>query len=51
MPIRDLDTAVHEYPLARRGINLYSNITTLHPEEAINTQNLTYRNGMKNAKY
>lgn len=47
MPVMDTNTAVHEYPLARRGINFYSNITTLHPEEALNTQNLIYRNGMK----
>ncbi len=47
MPVTDTNTAVHEYPLVRRGINFYSNITTLMPEEAINTQNLIYRNGMK----
>ena len=47
MPERDLHTMIHEYPLARRGLNVYSNIVELLPDEALVTQNLIFRNGMK----
>lgn len=47
MPERDTHTAVHEYPMARRGINLYTNIVELLPDEALTTQNMIFRNGMK----
>jgi hypothetical protein len=47
MPQRDTHTLVHEYPLARRGINLYTNIVELLPDEALTCQNLTFKNGMK----
>ena len=47
MPQRDTHTIVHEYPLARRGINLYSNIVELQPDEALTCQNLVFKNGIK----
>ena len=46
MPIKDKDTLVHEYPLATRGINYHTNIVQLHPEEALLTQNCTWKNGI-----
>jgi len=46
MPLKDLDSKVVEYPLAKRGVNFYSNIVEIHPEEALLTQNLVYGNGM-----
>src|SRR3990172_7987521 len=38
---------VYNYPLARRGINMYTNSNDLHPEEAIYSQNCIYKNGIQ----
>ncbi len=46
MPDKEPNRAVHKYPLAKRGINMYDNPDDLNPEEAIYTQNCFYRNGM-----
>lgn len=46
MPEKEPDRAVYAYPLARLGINMYSNPTELQPEEAVYTQNCIWRNGM-----
>jgi hypothetical protein len=46
MPIREVDTQVYEFPLSKRGVNLYSNIMEIHPEECFESRNLIYRNGM-----
>lgn len=47
MPERDTHSRVHEYPLAKRGLNLHGNIVEMLPDEAFTTQNLIYKNGMK----
>ena len=46
MPIEEQDTSVAHYPMAKLGVNLHKNILQLNPEEAINTQNCIWRNGM-----
>ena len=46
MPINETDTSVAHYKMAKLGVNLHKNILQLEPEEAINTQNCVWRNGM-----
>jgi hypothetical protein len=46
MPVVDVDKQIYDYPMSKRGINLYSNILTLHPEECIFAQNSIWKNGM-----
>ena len=46
MPIRDANTNVFEYPMPKRGVNLYKNLVDLHPEEALYTQNYVFNNGL-----
>jgi hypothetical protein len=46
MANKDSETTVVEFPLPRRGVNLYINPVELHPEEAVKTQNCYYRNGL-----
>jgi len=46
MPDKNIQRTVYDYPLAKRGINIFSNPNDLNPEEAIYTQNCYYRNGM-----
>lgn len=46
MPETGTDTKVVKIPLAKRGLNLYSNILDLHPEECLYSMNMFYRNGM-----
>ena len=40
-------TVIHNYPVPRRGINLYGNIITMSSEEALQTQNCFVRAGLK----
>jgi len=35
-----------EFPMAKRGVDLNSNIVEVHPEHCLTSQNLVYRNGM-----
>lgn len=46
MANKDKETTVVEYPLPKRGVNLYINPVELHPEEAVIAQNLYWRNGL-----
>ncbi len=46
MGVKAKETIIHEYPLAKRGINLYKNRVELHPEECILAQNVIWRNGI-----
>jgi hypothetical protein len=43
---KDDETSIVDYPLPKRGVNLYINPVELHPEEAVKTQNLYWRNGL-----
>lgn len=47
MPIRDTDTTIYEYPSSKLGVNIYSNIADLNPEECLLSQNAIWNNGMK----
>lgn len=38
--------SVIEYPLAKKGVNTYTNVVELAPDEAIYLQNLIYKNGL-----
>jgi hypothetical protein len=46
MPVVDVDKQIYDFPMSKRGINLYSNILTLHEEECIFSQNSIWKNGM-----
>lgn len=47
MPLFEEDfTALYDYPLAKKGINLHVSGNDLVPEEALLTRNLFWRNGM-----
>lgn len=46
MPVVDVDKRVFNYPMSKKGINIYSNILNLDPEECIFSQNLIWKNGM-----
>ena len=46
MPVKDIETEVYEYPMAKFGVNLYKNLLELRPEECIKAQNLVWKNGM-----
>ena len=46
MPQRDTDTEIFEYPLPKKGVNLYINPLELDPEEAVMTKNCFWRNGL-----
>ena len=47
MPNLDKNGRVHEYQLAKKGVNLYKSPVELLPDEALLTQNLIWRSGMK----
>ena len=47
MPVTDKDTAVHEYPMSKKGVNLHKNIVELDPEECLLSKNLIWSAGMK----
>ena len=40
-------TVIHNNSVPRRGINLYGNVITMSPEEALQTQNCFVRAGLK----
>ena len=46
MPIRDADTRVINFTLAKRGVNLHNNIVELQPEECLLSQNCIWENGI-----
>jgi len=46
MAIEEKDTTVAHYKMAKFGVNLNKNILELVPEEAVNTQNCVWKNGM-----
>lgn len=46
MPITENDTKVFEYPMPKRGVNLYSSVIDLSAEECFITQNCFFRNGL-----
>ena len=46
MPVKDIETEVYEYPMAKLGVNLYKNLLELRPDECIKAQNLIWENGM-----
>lgn len=46
MPDRDTDAAIFSYPLARMGINFNKNILGLNEEEALQTKNCIWKNGI-----
>ena len=47
MADKEPNRMVYNYPLAKRGINMYTNSNDLHPEEAIYSQNCIYHNGIQ----
>ena len=46
MPLPETHTGVIEYPQPKSGVNLYSSIVDLTPEECITAQNCIWRNGV-----
>lgn len=46
MPIAEENTQIFDFPMARRGVNLYSSIIELSPEECLKAQNVIWRNGI-----
>lgn len=46
MSVRGIQQSVHLYPLPERGVNLNKNVVELRPEEALETKNCVWRNGV-----
>jgi hypothetical protein len=50
VPITETNVQSYEYKLASKGINLRKNIVNMMPDEAIQTQNCFWRNGIVNRR-